>query len=176
MIGAPCFRLFGLCGLFAFMSMAANAAPSESLQIAGAVSQPRSWSVAQIQHELPGSVHPLAYTLKGKHHTAQVVSLWTLLQASSPRLNPRIKHHALQFVVAVQGQDGYCADFTFGELSPEFGHRAVWVALAEDGQPLLGDFGPVELLVPDDLQPARWVHSVRLITVLDMAQTAAPGV
>ena len=152
----------------------AQTATTDTFQVAGAVTTPRTWSVAQLKTQRAGDVRALAYTVKGQRHTAQVVSLWTLLQAAGPRVNPQIKHHLLQFIVAVRGQDGYTADFTLGELSPDFGDRAVWVALDEDGKPLTGDGGPVQLLVPGDKKPARWVHAVRAIIVTDGALTPAP--
>ena len=172
---ALCFYLLGFCGLIALASVRAGAAPEDLFRIAGAVAQPRTWSVAQVKREVPASVRTVTYTLKGKRHTARVVSLWALLMAAQPHLNPHIKHHLLQFVAAVQGQDGYTADFTFGELSLDFGHRAVWVALDEDGKPFTGDSGPVQILVPEDKKPARWVHAVRAITVVDEVQTPAPA-
>ena len=170
---ATFWHLLCLWGLATLTAVGAGAASDDSFRIAGAVGKPRAWSVAQVRREMPGSVRALTYTLKGRRHTAHVVALWTLLGAAQPRLNPRIKHHLLQFTAAVQGQDGYTADFTFGELAPDFGQRAVWVALDEDGQPLVGDSGPVHLLVPEDKKPARWVHAVRLITVVDGAQAPA---
>lgn len=147
----------------------AQTPPADTFQVAGAVTTPRTWSVAQIKGQMAGQICPLAYAVKGRHHTAHVVPLWTLLQAAGPRVNPQIKHHLLQFVVAVRGQDGYTADFTLGELSPDFGDRAVWVALDEDGKPLIGGSGPVELLVPGEKKPARWVHAVRAIVLSDGA-------
>ncbi len=158
-------------------SARAQAPPADTspatFQVAGAVTAPRTWSVAQIKGQMAGQVRPLAYTVKGRHHTAHVVSLWALLQAAGPRVNPQIKHHLLQFVVAVRGGDGYTSDFTLGELSPDFGGRAVWIALDEDGKPLTGDGGPVQLLVPGDKKPARWVHAVRAILLTDAALAPA---
>jgi len=154
---------------------AAPPAPQTTFQVSGAVIKPGVWDAARLRRDLPRDVTAITYTLKGKHHTAHVVPLWTLLQAAGPRVNPQIKHHLLQFVVAVRGQDGYTADFTLGELSPDFGGRVVWVALDEDGEPLTGDGGPVQLLVPADKNPARWVHAVRAILLTDGALLPAPA-
>jgi hypothetical protein len=156
-------------------SARAQTAPDATFQITGAVTAPRSWSVTQLKKQMAGDVTVVAYTLRGKRHTAHAVSLWTLLQAAGPRVNPQIKHHLLQFIVAVRGPDGYTADFTLGELSPDFGDRAVWVALDEDGKPLRGDAGPVQLLAPGDKKPARWVHAVRAIILTDGALLSAPA-
>jgi len=156
-------------GLLLLGTSALGDTPANVFQIGGAVRAPRTWSAAQIEQQRAGDVRALVYTVKGHRHTARAIPLWTLLQAAGPRVNPQIKHHLLQFLVAVRGQDGYTADFTLGELSPDFGGRAVWVALDEDGRRLTGDGGPAQLLVPEDKKPARWVHAVRAIIVSDGA-------
>lgn len=142
-----------------------------TFQVTGAVSSPRAWTAAQLQKELSADVQTIHYTLKGAVHTARAVSLWAVVQAEQPQINPQIKHHLLQFVASVQGRDGYTVDFTLGEISPDFGASAVWVAWDEDGHPLPEDDGPVELLVPGDKRAARWVHGVSAITLTDLAQS-----
>ncbi len=151
----------------------ATAAPAASFHIGGAVVQPQDWTVARLRQERAKDIQTIHYTLKGEAHAARCVSLLTLVQASQPRLNPHIKNHVLQFVVAVQGRDGYTADFSLAELMPDFGHRAAWMALDVDGKPLPDDGGPVELIVPDDAKPGRWVHAVTVVTVVDGAQPAS---
>ena len=146
----------------------ADAPPA--FQVAGAVGKPRLWTAAQLQKELPASIQTVSYTLKGAAHTAHAVPLWAVVQAEQPQINPQIKRHVLQFVVSVRGRDGYTVDFTLGEISPDFGANAVWVAWDEDGRPLPEDDGPVELLVPGDKRAARWVHGVSAIALTDMAQ------
>ena len=153
----------------------AVAAPSGAFQVGGAVARPGAWGVARVRQDLPADLRTVRYTLKGKAHTAQCVPLRALVAAAQPRINPRIKHHVLQFVVLAQGQDGYAAAFTLAEMLPEFGHEAVWVALDRDGKPLPADDGPVELLVPGDTKAARWVHGVSAVTVVDEAQALPAG-
>lgn len=167
-------KIVPLCLVLAMPMGRLSAAPPVSFQISGAVLKPGAWDAARLRRDLAGDMTTLTYAMKGHRHTARVVPLWTLLQAAGPRVNPQIKHHLLQFLVAVRGQDGYTADFTLGELSPDFGGRAVWAALDEDGRPLTGDGGPVQLLVPADKKPARWVHAVRAILVSDGALAPVP--
>ena len=164
--------LLCVCALSAWRPLAAAPAdtfPPGTFQVAGAVGKPRAWSAAQLQKELPADVQTVLYTLKGAAHTAHAVPLWAVLQAGQPLVNPQIKRHVLQFAAAVSGRDGYTVDFTLGELSPEFGANAVWIAWDEDGKPLPEDAGPVELLVPGDKRAARWVHGVSRITLTDLA-------
>ncbi len=159
-----------LC-LFATLPLARADTPA-AFQVAGAVGKPRAWTAAQLPKELSAGVQTVTYTLKGTAHTAHAVPLWAVVQAGQPQTNPQIKRHLLQFVASVRGRDGYTVDFTLGEISPDFGANAVWVAWDEDGKPLPEDAGPVELLVPGDKRAARWVHGVSTITLTDMAQAS----
>ncbi len=154
---------------FALLYPARAAAPP-AFQVAGAVGKPRTWTAAQLQKELPASIQTVSYTRKGTAHTAHAVPLWAVVQAEQPQINPQIKRHLLQFVASVRGRDGYTVLFTLGEIAPDFGASAVWVAWDEDGKPLPEDDGPVELIVPGDKRAARWVHGVSAITLTDMAQ------
>ncbi len=148
------------------------AAPEPTLQIGGAVGKPAKWTAAQMAAQFAGDIKPLAYTLKGVKHTAQkAIPLLALLRAAAPKVNAHVKHGELQFVIAASGQDGYTVDFGYADLLPEIGNKAVWVALDEDGKPLTGESGPAELIVPDDGKPARWVHSLVRIVVVDGSQT-----
>ena len=151
-----------------------DASPS-AFEVGGAVAHPGVWSVARLRQQWGGTERTLHFTLKGHPHTAHVLPLLSLIQAAHPRVNPQIKHHVLQFLVIVRGQDGYTADFSLSELMPDFGHEAAWLALDEDGRALSADDGPVELLVPGDVKAARWIHGIASVTVRDMAQSPPPG-
>jgi hypothetical protein len=122
-----------------------------------------------LKSEFGGQVKTITYTLKGAHHTAHAVPLLAVVNWSRPKFNAHIKHHQLQFVVEVEGQDGYTADFSLGELLPEIGNEKVWVALDQDGKPLADEEGPVELVIPGDRKPARWVRGVAAMLVVDTA-------
>jgi hypothetical protein len=71
-------------------------------------------------------------------------------------------------VVLVKGRDGYGVVFSLPELMAAVGNRTVWVALEEDGKPLAESDGPVRLIVPDDNAPARAVHEVGEIEVVEV--------
>ena len=149
------------------------AAPfSPVFHVTGAVGKPSDWTTDRLDRDLAGDVQTIHYTLKGTVHTARAVPLLSVIQASQPGYNAHIKNHRLQFLIAVQGFDGYTVDFSLAELLPEIGHRAAWLALDEDGKPLTDESGPVQLIVPDDSKPGRWVHGVCAVTVLDGAQAA----
>lgn len=51
----------------------------------------------------------------------------------------------------------------------DFGNEPIWVAVDQDWKPLDADDGPVELVIPGDAKPARWVHGVASIDVEKIA-------
>ncbi len=166
------------CLLLALLPLSGSAAPPPAgdFQVAGAVVKPADYSPDMLRKQFRSSLQTITYTRRGVHHTAHAVPLLTVVQAAQPRISPQIKNHALQFVVLVAGHDGYTAAFSFGELSPDFGRRAVWLAMDEDGRPLGdGAVGEVNLVVPEDAKAGRWVHSVERITVVDEVQAAGAG-
>ncbi len=148
----------------------AAAAPLAAFHVSGAVARPTAWTAGSLGKTFVADTRVVRYTRKGVAHTAHCVPLLSVVQAAQPTFNPHIKNHRLQFVVAVQGFDGYTADFSLAELLPEIGHRAAWLALDEDGRPLPDDAGRVSLIVPEDAKPGRWVHGVVAVTVTDGAQ------
>jgi hypothetical protein len=83
--------------------------------------------------------------------------------------DPGLKSYSLRFVAVARGRDGYVVAFSLAELLPEIGNRHVWLALDEDGQPMSEQDGPMRLLSPDDQKPARGVHQLAEIAIVDTA-------
>lgn len=145
-----------------------------SFRIEGAVEKSDDWTVERLSKEFAGEVKTVSYMRKETKEEARCVPLLSLVQAAKPRLNPKVKNHALAFVVLVRADDGYTMAFSMGELTPAVGKRDVWLALDLNGKPLSEEDGPVQLLVPQDEKPARWVHGVATITVVDGFELANP--
>jgi len=141
-----------------------TAAPS-TFAVTGAVESKLTLTVPAIKQQFATQLKTISYTLKGVAHTAEVVPLAAIVEAAHPKIDPHVKHAMLQDVVTVTGKDGYTVVFSWGELLPEIGNEPVWVALDQDGKPLPAEEGPVELIVPNDVKPARWVHSVASIEI-----------
>ena len=165
----------GLCAPQQF-ALAGSQAPSEtqagSFQILGAVEKPGAWTAARLEKEFAGEIKTVAYTLRRdkkpeEKGEARCLPLYALIQAAKPLLNPKVKNHPLAFVAVVRGDDGYTIAFSLGELTPQIGGRNVYIALDRNGKPLRGEEGPVQLLSTDDQKPARWVHGVASITLVD---------
>ena len=140
-----------------------------SFALSGAIEKPETWTVEKLGKEFSGDIKTVPFTLKGEKGTAKCVSLIALVQAAKLHVNPKIKNHELAFCVVVKATDGYTVAFSFGELSPTHGKRDVWIALEKDGKPLSDRDAPVQLIVSDDEKPARWVHAVTSISVVDTA-------
>jgi DMSO/TMAO reductase YedYZ molybdopterin-dependent catalytic subunit len=84
-----------------------------------------------------------------------------------PKADPKTKNSQLRLVVIVEARDGYTVAFSLAELLADVGNRPVWLSLELDGQPLSERDGPIRLIVPEDQKPARWVHSVKSISMVD---------
>jgi hypothetical protein len=59
-----------------------------------------------------------------------------------------------------------------GEILPMVGNRAIWVAMEEDGKPLSDKDGPVRLIAPEDKMPARGVHQIASIEIVELGAAA----
>lgn len=159
----------------ALLSIAAAPAVTP-VHISGSAITPSDWTVDQIQSKLASDIKPMQYTTKGAKHTFNCVPLLSLLKAAGagtdftmqPGADPKVKNPLLRFAVIVRGRDGYTVVFSLAELLPSVGNRPVWVALDQDGKPIPDSDGPVRLFVPDDQAPARSVHEVGSIEVVDI--------
>ncbi len=139
----------------------------KSIRLTGAVEKPVDLTVESVNKDFEKDIKTIAYTLKGVKGESRCLSLLTLVQSAKPLIDAKIKNHQLAFIVVVRAEDGYTAAFSLGELLPAYGKRDVWLALDSDGKPLPDKIGPIELIVPDDQKPSRWVHRVSSITVVD---------
>jgi len=163
-------------GFLVCLSMPAfSADPAGSFKVSGDVQSETTWNAALIKQDLKADIQLVHYELKGQKHTANCVPILSVINASHPAVNSRIKHHDLQFTVSVQGFDGYAVAFSMAELLPEIGNRKVWIALDEDGKAPTEEGGALQVIVPDDVKPARWVHSITAITITDGAKPPAHG-
>jgi DMSO/TMAO reductase YedYZ molybdopterin-dependent catalytic subunit len=183
-----CRRIILVHVLFGFLAATPVVFAGErphALHVDGQVAQPSDWPSSRLEKNFAADMQTVPYTSHGQQHSAKCVALVTLLKAAGvqtelkmdPKADPKAKNYPLRFVVLVAGRDGYSTAFSLGELMPEVGHAAVWLAVEVDGKPLAGDDGPARLIVPADGKPARNVHGVGTITIIDTtkAATTQPG-
>lgn len=72
---------------------------------------------------------------------------------------------AAQPAIEVIGLDGKTVVYAIAELDAAFTDRIVLLADRRNGQPLLPDTGPWQVIVPNDKRPARWVRQVNKLEV-----------
>lgn len=94
---------------------------------------------------------------RGLRTTFEGVAVRDVLKAAGVAVSG-LKGRALAQVVIATGRDGYQVAFAMAEIDSDFTDRIILVADKRDGQPLLPDTGPRQIIVPDEKRPARWVR------------------
>jgi hypothetical protein len=174
------------CVLAVAICTIAAAGTSSAIHVAGGGVKATDWTIDQLRSTLASEIKPIEYNSKGAKHTFSCVPLASVLKAAGVGTDfamkggadPKTKNPQMRVAVMVHGIDGYGAVFSLAEILPMVGNRAVWLALDEDGKPLADNDGPTRLIVPDDGMPARGVHQVASIEIIDLGsattQPAAP--
>jgi hypothetical protein len=160
----------GFAALSAAGPAAVAAPPAPGISVAGAVSAPSSYTLAQLE-ALPQTTFTVTRRMwwGSSTVTEQGVSLESLVEDSSPVL-PTAKNAPLRVIVTVAGRFGELRTFALGELDQNFGAHPAYLALAADGLTL-----PVpDLVVPGDRNGARSVLDVSEITVAVESPTPTP--
>lgn len=179
-----CHFIVSLLALLALSASALAQPGPDTLSVTGAVSKPTDWTADQLKTQFASDLKSITFTSHDTPHTANAIPLFSLLKAAgaptdltmTPKTDPKTKNFPLRFFVLIQGRDGYTAGFSLAELLPDIGHEEAWLALDLDGKPLSESDGPARLIVPSDAKPARWVHEVRTITLVNgVAPTTQPA-
>jgi hypothetical protein len=169
-------------GLICILATAASMRAADTFTVT-VNDNPSDWTVAKIKTDLAADITKLEYTGHDGKHTSSVVPLISVLKAAGvdtalkkPTGNDPTKHAELHFAIIVQGRDGYSTLFSIGELMADLANRPVFIALDVDGKPWPAAEAPVKLIVPEDQKPARWVHSVQAISVVNVQSPATQPV
>lgn len=158
--------------LWAPKGHAAPVNPGTVLEVGGDVTKPRAWTLAQLQKAAP--IQTIRTTLKGKPYVVRGVKLWSLIEAASPKLAPKVKHSEARFVVLARGKDGYKVSFALPDLMPDTGNESAFLVWEANGKPLPAKDGPLRLVLPDDKKPMRWVYSLAALEIYDGARLTLP--
>ncbi len=67
--------------------------------------------------------------------------------------------------IVISARDGYEVVLAIAEVDPMFQQNQILVADTLDGRPLDDKHGPLQLIVPEDQRPARWVRMISKISV-----------
>lgn len=97
--------------------------------------------------------------------THEGVLLRDVLAKAGVPMGDALRGKALARAVIATAADGYQVAYAIAELDPQFNDHIVLIADTRNGKPLLADSGPLQIVVPQDKRPARWVRQVTLLEV-----------
>lgn len=155
---------------------AADAAPSTSLTVTGAVASPTLYDPAGLQ-ALPAITQTVTFNSGNtpQTHTYTGASLWGVVNAAGITVDPLIKNDVLTKYVVATGTDGYRVVYSMGEIKPDFGNRPDLVAYAEtiDGvsSPLGAADGFARTTAVGDVKGGRYVSNLTSLDVRGSGST-----
>lgn len=97
--------------------------------------------------------------------THEGVALRDVLMRAGVPMGDQLRGKALARVVVASAADGYQVVYALAELDTAFNDHTVIIANTRNGQPLLADAGPLQIIVPQDKRPARWIKQVTRLEV-----------
>jgi hypothetical protein len=100
-----------------------------------------------------------------KQEQYEGVLLRTLLDQVAVPAGEKLRGPEMRDYIVVSAKDGYQVVLSLIEVDPLFQQNQVLVADTLDGKPLDDKHGPLELVVPADQRPARWVRMISKISV-----------
>jgi hypothetical protein len=103
------------------------------------------------------------------------VKLIDVLRAEGAPTDAALRGNALADVVRVTATDGYQIAFSLGELDAGLGAASVVLVDKHEGKPLEAKDGPYRLVVAADGRPARWIHNVQSIELLELSTRKPPA-
>jgi len=97
--------------------------------------------------------------------THEGVLLRDVLAKAGVPLGEALRGKALARAVVATAVDGYQVAFAIGELDEAFNDHLILIVDRRNGTPLLPDSGPLQIVVPQDKRPARWIRQVTTLEV-----------
>lgn len=104
-------------------------------------------------------------TDRGLKTTFEGVALRDVLAKAGVPLGEALRGQALARIIIATATDGYHVVFAIAEVDAAFTDQVILLADKRDGRPLLPDTGPLQVVVPQDKRPARWVRQVTKLDV-----------
>jgi len=145
-----------------------------TFRIQGTVTKAQTWNVSRLEQEFKNDLKTLSYSIKDKEYTSRCIPLLSLIKAAGPNFGTQQKHSELRLLIKVEGRDGYSVWYSLGELLPEFGNRAIYIALDANGKPYTDREAPIRLIVPGEKDYGRWIYGIATITIIDGSQIKVP--
>ena len=148
---------------------ASPVAAIETIKVTGLVDVPGDLALSDLQ-SLPTETIETTAEVEGvaETHTYTGVRLWDVLSRAEPITDEDVNGDPLRKYVVLTANDGYEVVISFGEIDPQFGGYPYLLAWEEDGAPLAGDKGPIELVTPGDKTSGRYIWGIDAIEVRDV--------
>jgi len=123
-------------------------------------------SISQSEFQkLPRQTLTVTNPHTNKQEKYEGVPLRTLLDQVAVPAGEKLRGPELRNYLVISARDGYEVVLALPEIDPMFQQNEVLVADTSDGKPLDDKHGPLQLVVPVDKRPARWVRMVSKISV-----------
>jgi hypothetical protein len=133
-----------------------------ALEVEGGAQKSISQSEFQkLQHQTLNVTNP--HTKKLEKYEG--VPLRALLDQVGVPAGEKLRGPEMRNYIVIIAKDGYEVVLVPVEVDPMFQQNEVLVADSLDGKPLDEKHGPLQLVVPADQRPARWVRMVTKIVV-----------
>ncbi len=81
------------------------------------------------------------------------------------RPGEKLRGPEMRKYIVISAKDGYEVVLALAEIDPMFRRNQVLVADTLDGRPLDDKHSPLQLIVPEDQRPARWLRMISKISV-----------
>jgi len=160
-------RAISVISLFFWFALAATAQESEpvlSIVAAGKTTtiSARDWAAMPKTKVTASNAHDKSSSVYSG------VLLRELLRKAGVLSDQELRGRELAACVKLTAKDGYVAVFALAEIDPSLRDEDVLVADIRDGKPLAPDHGPLQVIVPGDKRPARWIRMLTRIEVISM--------
>ena len=167
------FALLMFTAVFPWCCIAAQDSAA-TLSIRGDIQKPTQWSVQELKMQFASQAQEIKFTA-GMDKGVKVgtgIPLLSVIQAAAPKIDPRISHHNLKFLVILEAKDSYQSFFSLAELTPpKDGPALAFLVWDVDGKPLPEKEAPLRLVLSTS-GDARQIYGVNKITLVDGVKLA----
>jgi DMSO/TMAO reductase YedYZ molybdopterin-dependent catalytic subunit len=150
------------------VAFAQTAPATAELRISGAVTTPLTLTLADLKN-MPRKNLSVVNPHANKTEAYEGVLLEELLHKAGVPQGENLRGPAMATYVLAEAADGYRVIFSLAELDSGILDSDVIVADTMDGAPLGAKVGPFRLVAPHEKRPARWVRTLKSITVVHVA-------
>jgi hypothetical protein len=154
-------RALAAMAVFALM-ICSSAADAAGVSLSGAVVNPKSYSMTDLEAMPQISLSVTQQTGSGPvSHSYSGVLLWSLVSAAQFKNAPGKNSYLRHTMLVSSDSDDYAAAISEGEIDPKLTGAQVILATEKDGAKLAAP----QLVVPGDAHAARAVQNVSSIVV-----------